>query len=78
MVTWLGLLVGVPFGLWLIGEVLNTMVERRVRAARERERRMAQAILEEWTRLGQAVDLDPAAVVREAERIIGRQSRRMD
>ena len=75
MVTWLGLLVGVPFSLWLIGEVLNAVVERRVRAARERERRMAQAILDEWTRLGQAVELDPAAAVREAERIVGRETR---
>ena len=70
MVTWLALTVLVPLGLWLLGPVVDALAEQRYRAARARDQRIAEAILAEWLRLGEAVDLDPDEVVSAAERIL--------
>jgi len=70
MVTFVALIISLPIGLWLVGELLSAVLEARARAARARDREIAEALLREWTRLQEAVDLDPAEVVSAAERIL--------
>jgi len=72
MLTYLALIVLVPFALWVLGMMLDLLVERRYQSARERDREAAQTILDEWRRMGWVDDLDPEEVLREAERIVGR------
>jgi DNA/RNA-binding domain of Phe-tRNA-synthetase-like protein len=70
MITWMVMTLGVAIGLGALSWIVGVLVEQRCRAERERERATAEAVLREWTRLQEAVDLDPADVVSAAERIL--------
>ena len=70
MITWMVMTLGVAIGLGVLSWLIGVLVEQHCRAERGRERAIAEAVLREWTRLQEAVDLDPAEVLSAAERIL--------